>query len=200
MRKIFVALCALALATLACSLFTGTSVSVAPEQSAPPQQPEVLATEVPEAPAAPAQTANCSDNQTSSFSPRDPLIVDGVQTSIQFRDPNCFRAVFHTETGVGIGRNFKVVVPMGWSLGISAVSCAVQADGVAKQTDYTGGPFTMARGRVRLAVMKLVYMVFLPNGNKLSSSDKFFRFIGVKPINRPISRFTSRNLGPNCRT
>ena len=146
MRKIFVALCALALATLACSLFTGTSVSVAPEQSAPPQQPEVLATEVPEAPAAPAQTANCSDNQTSSFSPRDPLIVDGVQTSIQFRDPNCFRAVFHTETGVGIGRNFKVVVPMGWSLGISAVSCAVQADGVAKQTDYTGGPFIIIHG------------------------------------------------------
>ncbi len=120
------------------SLRSPTAVPTAPYR--PP-----AATEAPAVPAAPA-TANCSDNQTSSFSPRDPLVVDGVQTSIQFRDPNCPRAVFHTETGVAIGRNYKVVVPQGWSLGISAVSCAVQADGATQQTEYVGGPFIIIHG------------------------------------------------------
>lgn len=88
---------------------------------------------------------DCHDNQTSSFTYRPPLVVNGTETSIQFRDPNCVRAVYHTETGVAIGQNYDIVVPQEWSIGLAAVSCQVHPEG-GQATDYTGGPFIVIRG------------------------------------------------------
>lgn len=93
----------------------------------------------------PGSVANCSDNQTTNLSPRDPAKIGDAVINIQFRDPNCVRAVYHVETGVAKGQNFSLSLPKGWSLAVSAVSVQVAPNG-GKPTDYTGGPFLVIRG------------------------------------------------------
>lgn len=123
-----------------------TAVPAAPTQVPPQATTAPTNTAVPATtPVVPTGSGSCSDNGVTALSSRESLVVNGVATSVQVRDPNCKRALFHTETGVAQGANFKLVVPKGWSMGISAVSCQVAQDG-KKPVDFTGGPFLVIRG------------------------------------------------------
>lgn len=100
--------------------------------------------------------SGCEDNNTTNFGPRNPVtitVLDGeVEEDVfrqeleQVRNEKCMRlAWLSIETGVAVGRNFRLEIPDKWSVAISAVSCQVVEDG-GSPVDYTNAPYIVIRG------------------------------------------------------
>jgi hypothetical protein len=111
--------------------------------------PIPTATPMPTATAMPTLGATtldaCHDNSTTRLGARDPLKVNDALTNIEVRDQTCVRDLYHTETGVAKGGNYRLDVPTGWTVALAAVSCQVAKDGT-QPVDYVGGPFLVIRG------------------------------------------------------
>lgn len=136
-----------------CSVTGMKSISqvVTSTPSNTPAAPQISATSTvtaggtPDPAVAGTPLADCHDNSTTVLGARDPLKVNEAKTNVEVRDQGCMRDLFHAETGVAQGANYRLDIPKGWSLGIAAVSCQVAQDG-KKPVDYKNGPFLVFQG------------------------------------------------------
>lgn len=65
----------------------------------------------------------------TSFRATQGMSIDNVVYDLPVRGDTDVRALAHVETGVALGKNYDIVVPAGWSLGVYGVSFEVAQDG-----------------------------------------------------------------------